>query len=279
MERKNFVIFSDLDGTLLDHETFSFERARDALIALERADVPLVFCTSKTRQETEYWRERTGNRHPFIVENGGAIYIPYNYFPFEIRDASFRDGYYLIELGERHDRLRQFLLSFRENIDSTIRGFGDMSLEEIIALSGLSPEMAALARQREYDEPFTGGNQKSHRRLRKEAEKFGLKILGGSRFYHLTGKSDKGTALQRVKRLYTQHLGEVQTVALGDSQNDEAMLASADLAYLVQRSDGSYDSRVRLSQLVYAQGIGPAGWSQAILDLLRQGRCNLFEKW
>ncbi|MGQ9471446.1 MAG: HAD-IIB family hydrolase [Candidatus Aminicenantales bacterium] len=269
MQRKNFIIFSDLDGTLLDHETFSFERAREALIALERADIPLVFCTSKTRRETEYWRERTGNRHPFIVENGGAIYIPSNYFLFEIPAASFREGYYLIELGERYDRLRQFLLSFRENIDPTIRGFGDMSLEEIIALSGLSPEMAALARQREYDEPFTGGNQESLRQLRKEAEKFGLKILGGSRFYHLTGKSDKGTALQRVKRLFAQHLGEVQTVAFGDSQNDEAMLASADQAYLVQRSDGSYDNRVKLGHLIYAQGIGPAGWNQTILDLLR----------
>lgn len=268
MKRKFLLIFSDLDGTLLDHETYSFERAQDGLRALENAGIPLIFCTSKTRRETEYWRERTGNRHPFIVENGGAIYIPYDYFPFEVPDAFLRNGYQVIELEERYDRLRQFLRYSQENIDPTLRGFGDMSLEEIIALSGLSREMAAYAREREYDEPFSGGNEASLSRLRKEAEKSGLKILGGSRFHHLTGKSDKGYALQRLKRLYAQHSGEVKTVALGDSQNDEAMLASADLAYLVQRPDGSYDSRVKLGQLTYAPGIGPAGWNRAILNLL-----------
>ena len=74
----NFVIFSDLDGTLLDHNTYSFDAAKQALESIEDKEIPLILCTSKTRGEIEYYRELINNKHPFISENGGGIYIPDN---------------------------------------------------------------------------------------------------------------------------------------------------------------------------------------------------------
>ena len=78
------VVFTDLDGTLLDHSTYSFAEAQPALALLKSKNVPLIFCTSKTRSEVEYWRGLLGNNHPFIVENGGAAFVPENYFNFPI---------------------------------------------------------------------------------------------------------------------------------------------------------------------------------------------------
>jgi len=75
-----FVIFTDLDGTLLDAETYSYEAARPALAMLKKRQIPVVLCTSKTRAETEAIARRLGLKHPFIVENGGAIFIPQGYF-------------------------------------------------------------------------------------------------------------------------------------------------------------------------------------------------------
>ena len=66
------VVFTDLDGTLLEHSTYSFAEAEEALDLLRSQDIPLVICTSKTRSEVEFWRRLLGNEHPFIVENGGA---------------------------------------------------------------------------------------------------------------------------------------------------------------------------------------------------------------
>lgn len=53
MVRPPMVVFSDLDGALLDHETYEFDAARPALDRLRRDGVPLVLCTSKTRAEVE----------------------------------------------------------------------------------------------------------------------------------------------------------------------------------------------------------------------------------
>lgn len=81
---KQTLIISDLDGTLLDARTYSFEEARPALELIRRNDLPLILCSSKTRAELEVWRNRLENHHPFITENGGGIFIPERYFPFPV---------------------------------------------------------------------------------------------------------------------------------------------------------------------------------------------------
>ena len=74
------IIFSDLDGTLLDSVDYSFAAALPALEAIRTQDVPLILCSSKTRAEIEVYRQRLNNEHPFITENGGGIFIPQDYF-------------------------------------------------------------------------------------------------------------------------------------------------------------------------------------------------------
>ena len=46
------VIFTDLDGCLLDRETYSFEPAQAALRLIREKKIPLVLVSSKTRVES-----------------------------------------------------------------------------------------------------------------------------------------------------------------------------------------------------------------------------------
>ncbi|MFH0811726.1 MAG: HAD hydrolase family protein [Pseudomonadota bacterium] len=70
------IIFTDLDDTLLDTYTHSFERALPALEFLKQKAIPLILCSSKTKREIEFYRKKLGNNHPFISENGGGINYP-----------------------------------------------------------------------------------------------------------------------------------------------------------------------------------------------------------
>ena len=72
------IIFTDLDGTLLDKK-YSYESALPALALIESHKIPLVLCSSKTRSEIEFYRTKLNNDHPFICENGGGIFIPIGY--------------------------------------------------------------------------------------------------------------------------------------------------------------------------------------------------------
>jgi mannosyl-3-phosphoglycerate phosphatase len=66
------------------------------------------------------------------------------------------------------------------------------------------------------------------------------------------------------------HTERIETVGIGDSINDAPLLAMVDYPILVQKPDGSYDPDIHLSGMVYAQGIGPVGWNDAVLELLDQ---------
>jgi len=148
------VVFTDLDGTLLDADTYRYDAARTALDRLREHAIPLIICTSKTRAEVEPLRIKLKNHDPFIVENGGALYIPEGYFKGPMPGPSSREGYHVIEMGVSYPRLRKALRRIEEQVGVSLVGFGDMTVEDIAKVTGLAPRDAERARQREYDEPF-----------------------------------------------------------------------------------------------------------------------------
>ncbi len=223
------VIFTDLDGTLLS-ENYSFKSAVPALEVLENRKIPLVFCTSKTRTEIEVYREKTGNRHPFISENGGAIFIPVNYFSKKNKRL-IKWNYEVIELGKPYKDLVRALNELKK--DFPIQGFSDMSVSEIAKHSGLSVFEAKMAKKRDYDEVFILREERLEKKLLRSIKKKGLNCTRGGRYYHLMGESDKGKAVRILSDLYKEKFGDVRTISFGDSRNDKPMLRVTDKGYLV----------------------------------------------
>jgi mannosyl-3-phosphoglycerate phosphatase len=242
------VVFTDLDGSLLDARTYSFEAARPTLERMAQAAIPVVFVTSKTRAETEFWRWQMQNIHPFIVENGGALFIPHGYFPFAIEDAAPLPSYDAIELGAPYAELVRDLAEAADAAGCQVRGFADMSDNEVAKECGLPVGQARLARLREYDEPFML-LQGVEGQLRREIEARGQRHTRGGRFHHICGANDKGAAVARAIELYRRAHGEVLTIGLGDAPNDEPFLRLMD------------------QSIMLSQG-GPAAWNEAIRGIL-----------
>lgn len=272
MNGQKYVVFTDLDGTLLDHDTYSFTEAESALERLKEQGIPVIFCTSKTRAEIEVYRDKMGINDPFAVENGGAIYIPQDYFDFEYEYEKTLDNYNVIELGSSYDKLREVLNEIKQQVPTCrVKAFGDISAEEISQDTGLDIEAAELAKQREYDEAFElDGYDVEIKRVLALINTYGLSYTQGSRYYHITGNNDKGKATRVLIALFKQKWQELKTVGLGDSFNDFTMLQKVDIPVLVQGPDGEYDLRAGLPELIRAEGIGPVGWNSAIMDILNE---------
>jgi mannosyl-3-phosphoglycerate phosphatase family protein len=76
------VVFTDIDGTLVDINTAQYGMKTNELISvMKEKNIPLILTSAKTRLEQNKIREDLGLSDPFIVENGGAIVIPKGYFP------------------------------------------------------------------------------------------------------------------------------------------------------------------------------------------------------
>lgn len=264
---KKLIIFTDLDGTLLDSD-YSFRRALPALKLIKEKGIPLVICSSKTRIEIEHCRKRLKNEHPFVSENGGGIYFSkeLRIMNYELRVTKGKD-YNVIKLGASYADLRNALQELRsEGFD--VNGFGDMSVDEVVELTGLKPADAKRAKQRDYDEPFVFyGDKKNEARLKRRIKAKGFNYTQGE-YLHIIGDSDKGRAVAILKGLYSGKYGKIFTAALGDSPNDIEMLRNVDYRVLVKKKDGKYDSRIRVGNLVKADGIGPEGWNSAVIQLI-----------
>ena len=258
------VIFTDLDGTLLDPTTYGSEAAGEALRAIEARDIPLIFVSSKTRAEIEVYRNTLHNHHPFVTENGGGLFIPSEYFA-EPAGTSI-GAYQLITLGSPHELIREKFIELRERTGASVRGFSDMSADEIATLTGLTVEAARLAKQREFEEPFVFDGNPDPAFL-KAIEDAGLRWTQG-RIFHIMGRHHKGAAIQTLKRLYEQKFDAITTIGLGDSLNDLSMLMKVDCPVLIRHDDGSFDERIDLPNLIRSTLPGPTGWNATILQLL-----------
>ena len=265
---QQIIIVTDLDGTLLDSKTYSFEEARPALELIKKKHVPLVLCSSKTRAELGVWRIRLENRHPFIVENGGGIFIPEGYFPFPV-EGETRNGYRVISLGMPYAGIREQFTRLRDELKIPVTGFGDMTPDDVAALTGLSHDEAVLAKQREYEEPFVFPGAADERMLQ-AIEASGLRWTQG-RLFHLMGNQNKGKAVALLRTLFERAKGPAIVAGLGDSLNDLPFLLAVDHPVLVRREEGCYDPKITIPGLYCTQKIGPAGWNEAVQTVLETG--------
>ena len=268
------VIFTDLDGTLLDQNSYSFEHARPALRAIREKGIPLVFSSSKTRSEIEFYRKKMENDHPFISENGGAVFIPEDYFSFPFSCDRKAGAYSVLELGTFYPQIVVALDSIRKEAKVPIKGFSDLTAQEISSLCGLSLQEAEFAKEREYDEPFLieGGEQEVKTVRQKIVEK-GMNYVWGGRFHHILGNNDKGRAVGVLKHLFQKEFHSISAVGIGDSQNDLPMLLSVDHPIFLREDRTPLPETVLpIEHLAVVDGRGSQTWNRVILSFLNRGQ-------
>lgn len=252
MGHPQLIVFTDLDGTLLDHETYSPDAARPALDRLAAANVPLILASSKTAAEIDVLRHRIGcEAYPAIVENGAGL--------LEAEPDPDSSDY---------TRLLDALETVSPYLRACFVGFSDLGNAGVARVTGLGSEEAALAARRQFSEPglWHSGPEDLHEFLR-ALKKLGVTGRQGGRFLTL---SFGGTKADRMNEIAARYANPPR-MALGDAPNDREMIEAADYGVIVANPhgtalpslDGEADGRIRRTVAP-----GPEGWNTAVLDLL-----------
>ena len=259
------LIFTDLDGTLLDHHSYTFDAAREMLEYIKTKEIPLVLVTSKTRTEVLKLQKLLDIHAPFIVENGAGIFIPCD-SPITAT-APCCDEWIRLPLGKTYLEVRLFFSAMKKKY--AIRGFGDLQVGDVMELTDLEEENARDAMARDFTEPFIASDESQIPALTQEANLAGLDIVKGGRFYHLmTLGQDKANAVDKLSQLYGSYYEQsIEVIALGDSMNDFTMLQRARHSVLIPHPDGSY-APISMPSLIKAPYPGPKGWNHALKRLL-----------
>jgi mannosyl-3-phosphoglycerate phosphatase family protein len=267
-----FLVFTDLDGSLLDHHSYSYQDALPQLLNLERLGIPVIPVTSKTRVEIESLREELANGHPFIVENGAAVFIPCGYFEVQPAATKDRDGYWVREFSPPRQHWLCLLEALYSQFPDEFTHFQQAGTEGIVRMTGLSPDQARAANRREYSEPVQWlGSEQRRTQFIACLHEVGARVLQGGRFLSVSGSADKGKALTWLRAIYQEAAGgrPCRDLAVGDSPNDTAMLEAAEAALLIRTADRDWPVLKRRDGVIYSKEPGPAGWAEGVARWLR----------
>jgi len=269
--KKKLLVVTDLDSSLLD-DSYSWEEARPALHRLKTLGIPLVLNSSKTLSEMKDLAYRLGTFAPMVAENGGLLAVPQESGLLDQPQTFHRSGNDWIEVtGLSRDFILSRAHALREAEGYLFDGFADWSTAMVAEHTGLSSAAASRAQSRHATEPILWKDTLAQREtFERSLAKDGIRLLRGGRFLHLMGPADKASGTVAVKALYQQALPGVEwvVVALGDSQNDQAMLEVADIAVVIPHADGPHISP-QAPRVLTASMPATAGWNESILTIIR----------
>lgn len=262
---RRLLVATDLDATLLDHQTYRYDAALPVLRQLKTLACPVVFNSSKTAAEQTKLRSEIGLNGPFIVENGAAVVIPAGQLG--------RDQTETKVFGPPYAELTEQVTKIRQQLGCRFRGFTDLSVADVVDLTGLTEADAAAAKRRCGSEPlYWEDSEVAWADFHAAVVQHGLQTTQGGRFRHVIAHTDKGMALRWLVTQYRQQFPNIywQVVALGDSPNDLPMLQAADIGVYVPNLHRQPFALTDVQRLVTAPQPGPAGWAAALADLLSE---------
>lgn len=248
------MLFSDLDGTLIDFHSYQpTDEARAALRALDAAGVAVVPVSSKTAAEVAPLMAELGLAGPAVTE-GGAVVL----------EESGRQRL----TGPPRAALIEVLREM-QGLPLPVRGMSQMTADEVCSRTGLTAAAAARAMQRSGSEPFVGLGELGSRELelmRETAHAHGAATVRGGRFWHLLGAGvDKGTAVAALCVSWPGARPEA-TAAVGDAWNDLPMLELVDLGFLL---GGAVEAEAVPARVQRIASPGPQGFAEAVRRLQR----------
>lgn len=271
----DLLLVSDLDGTLLEEDTYGFGEAEPVLRFLTEREIPLILASSKTRKEMDVLQDVLQVRGPFICENGSAVVFPQG-FPGSVPGGVMNEDRWVLELGPAVSELQDKMESMARRADLRVRTLLDMTIGEVACVTGLPMEAAALAREREYILPFQfEGQAVALERFKALAGENNLRVVQGGRLHHLMGHVDKGAALGRLMDFIQAKGNHGFMVALGDAENDLGLLERADLPVVLPTRKGWDPKLAALPGVRLAMLRAPGGWADEVWAVLNERRIRI----
>jgi len=254
---QKILIFTDLDGTLLDRDTFKFDKIFNYIKELISKDISIIPTSSKTKKEIESFNKELDENLPFVTENGAAIYN------LNLINASLPEK---ITLSREISEISEI---FEKKISSKLRSkckfLKKLNLDKQSKILGLSKKRIGYAINREYTMPLLFEGTKTEKiNLFKSIQNAGLSLQEGGRVINLCDKISKALAMKKVVKVFKKiSKDELVTIGVGDNFNDLEMLKNSDIPCLVFNDKFTLE-KININDCLVSKKPAPEGWEEVV---------------
>ena len=260
------LIFTDLDGSLLNRENFEFGSIKNFLKELLSNDIFIIPNSSKTAKEIVNFNDELEERLPFIAENGSSIH------DLNLINSNFPEK--IILSRDISELLEIFNNKVPNNLRLKCKFLKDLSKKEQLNILGLPTDKIKYAIKRDYTVPFKFEGDKNQReKLQKCIQSSGLTLQEGGRVINLCDKVSKSKAMKNVVKVFQKvEKDKLITIAVGDNFNDLDMLRNSDFPCLVFNDKFTLE-KININNCIVSKKPAPEGWEEIVklaLDKIKQ---------
>ena len=259
-KKHSVIIFTDLDGTLLNRDTFKFDEIKDYIKNLIDNGVIIIPNTSKTEKEIEEFIKELGKELPFISENGSSIH------GLNLINANFPNK--IILSRDKEELIKIFDSKVPDNLKAKCKFISEMNSKQQNNIFGLQGNNLKNALNRKYTIPFLfEGDNLEKNKLLKILKSSSLTMQEGGRVLNLGDKTDKVKSMNQVLKIYRKVENKIKVIGVGDNFNDLDMLRNCDIPCLVFNDQFKQD-QININNLIFSNKPSPEGWADVIKTAL-----------
>ena len=262
-QKKKIIIFTDLDGSLLNKDTFRFDEIEDYFRELVSKDIKIIPNTSKTEAELLDFNKLYNLNLSFIAENGSSIHglnLIHSNLPEKVSLSRSTDQIYKVYNEKIPSDLKQkitFILKLKS--------------KEQKEIFGLPLNKMLLATKRDHSIPIQfDGTESEKNEFFNIINESGLTIQTGGRIMNICDNTNKSKAMVKTIELIKDETNdEIITIGVGDNHNDIDMLKETDYSCLV-KNDNFDSSLVNIENLIKSSEPSPLGWADVIKTAIQK---------
>ena len=272
MNINNIMIFTDLDGSLLNHDNFDFKKIKSFILQCLSIGIKIIPNSSKTKKEIDFFCDQLGERLPYIVENGSAIHN------IDIVSSDFKEVNNSLVFSRTVEEILEIILKeVPKNLIDKCSFVKDMNRKMQKQTLGLSEEFLPFALNRDYSIPFTfNGSDQIINEFKLILEKLDLKLHEGGRVFNISDNCSKGSAMKTLVSKIKKDISlNPYIIVVGDSPNDISMLEEANQPCVVPLPNKCNLKDLKFNNILRAKQSAPEGWEEVIRLSLKKIDINL----
>ncbi len=267
MKSSQILIFTDLDGSLLNHNNFEFREIKDFILNCIKNGIKIIPNTSKTKSEIQVFLDQLGHNLPFVVENGAAVHnLDLVHTNFKFKNNS------LVFSRSVSEILTLFEKSIPVEFQKRCLFLKDMSSIEQTKILGLNKKYLPFALNRDYSMPLVfDGSKELVNEFTVLLKKIGMKLHEGGRIYNICDDCSKGKAMTTlIEKLKNEFNFNTHTIVIGDSPNDISMLNLSDQPCIIPLPNKKNLCYLNDKKIIRATQSAPQGWEEVVRASLKK---------